>query len=436
MRFFEILRLVWQNIAENKTKVMLTSLGLIVGSATIVLVIAIGQGGQAAVAEQFKNLNAGSIDVKSSGTAFAPGSMPPPEFFARLAPGTIPGAGTSGRTGGTSNFSRRIDRARLTRLTGEDAATLRELVPNLEEVTLFVSQSTKVFGGMLEEETDATVIGAQANYQTVNNLKLLYGSFIASEPSEADRYTAVIGYTLAQDMFGYPAYALDDFIAIDDKNYKIIGVLGSMGSVSSGIGSDTAVYVPYDTAVKTIIGVTAEPVITCVASGVEHVEQAIANIQTILKDNHPDGNFSVTDAGSAMQAASGSAETLAMLLFAVATIVFLVGGIGVMNVLFVSVKERTPEIGILKAVGCPAGTILAEFLLEAVFMGVAGGLLGIAASFGLIPVLEALGMRLEPTAVGYLLAVLFAVVTAGLFGFYPAYKASRLVPIEALALNA
>jgi putative ABC transport system permease protein len=137
-----------------------------------------------------------------------------------------------------------------------------------------------------------------------------------------------------------------------------------------------------------------------------------------------------------MAAATSSANTLAMRLFAVATIVFIVGGIGVMNVLFVSVKERTPEIGILKAVGCPAGTILAEFLLEAVFMGVAGGLLGIASSFGLVPLLEMLGMRLEPTLTGYLLAVVFAVVTAGLFGLYPALKASKLVPIEALALNA
>jgi putative ABC transport system permease protein len=245
----------------------------------------------------------------------------------------------------------------------------------------------------------------------------------------------VIGYTLAQEIFEYPAYALDDYITIDEKNYKIVGVLEEMGSVSSGISSDSAIYIPYTTAIKYIFGNRAEPTITAVASDVAYVESAIENIQTVLKDNYPTGNFSLSDAGSAMEAAASSADTLAMLLFAVATIVFAVGGIGVMNVLFVSVKERTPEIGILKAVGCPSGTILVEFLLEAVFMGVTGGVLGVASSFGFIPILEALGMHLEPTLLGYLLALIFAVATAGLFGFYPAYKASKLVPIEALALN-
>ena len=436
MRFLEILRMVWINILENKSKVMLTSLGLIVGSATIVLVIAIGQGGQAEVAEQFKNLNAGSIDIKATDTAFVPGMLPP-DFFAGGVPGGGGGggAGTRGGTGGSSTI-RRVNPSRRVRLSEEDAETLRELVPNLEVVTISASQTTKVFGGIAEEETDATVVGVKPEYRQVHNLSLLYGDFITDEDNTTTRYAAVVGFTLATDMFGHPAYALDDYISIDGKNYRIVGVLDEMGSVASGIGSDKAVYVPYTTGVKTIFGNTADPVITCVSTEISKVEQAIANIQTVLKANHADGNFSVTDAGSAMAAAKSSANTLAMLLFAVATIVFIVGGIGVMNVLFVSVKERTPEIGILKAVGCPAGTILAEFLLEAVFMGVAGGLLGIASSFGLVPLLEMLGMRLEPTLTGYLLAVVFAVVTAGLFGLYPAFKASKLVPIEALALNA
>ena len=359
MRLFEILRLVWQNIVENKSKVMLTSLGLIVGSATIVLVIAIGQGGQAEVAEQFKNLNAGSIDIKATDTAFVPGMLPPDFFAGGLPPGVVPssGAGLRGGTGAAS-AARRINPSRRVRLTEEDAESLRQLVPHLEEVSISASDGTQVFGGILEEETDATVVGVQQNYQKVHNLSVLYGEFIADEEGDANRYTAVIGFTLAQEMFGHPAFALEDFIAIDGKNYKIIGVLKEMGSVASGISSDNGVFVPYDTAVKTIIGNAANPIITCVATGVEYVEQAIVNIQTILKDNHADGNFSVTDAGGAMAAATSSANTLAMLLFAVATIVFIVGGIGVMNVLFVSVKERTPEIGILKAVGCPAGTIL------------------------------------------------------------------------------
>ena len=136
-----------------------------------------------------------------------------------------------------------------------------------------------------------------------------------------------------------------------------------------------------------------------------------------------------------MDAATSSANTLAMLLLAVASIVFVVGGIGIMNVLFVSVKERTQEIGILKAIGCPAGSILLEFLLEAVFMGFAGGILGIVVSFALVPVIEIFGMRLETGVTGCVLALVFALFTGTLFGFYPAYRASKLAPIEALTLN-
>jgi putative ABC transport system permease protein len=438
MRLTEILRLVWRNLLENKIKVMLTSLGLVVGTATIVLVIAIGQGGKEQVSAQFKNLNAGSIEVKVSSSAI-PGMGGMPGAGVMPMPGANQGGrGSSGGSGfgAAGDIMRQINRLRPVRLDEEDLQTITELVPNIERATIWLSQSTEVFGGTLEEATDATLVGALEGYDAVNNLTLLYGDFIAEDAYEAERYTAVLGYDLALEIFGHPALAPGDYVEIEDKNYRVVGVLAQMGSVSNGISPDSALYIPYQTALKYIVGNNVQPVITCVATGVEHVEQAIANIETVLKDNHSGSNFSITDAGVAMQAAASSANTLAMLLFAVATIVFVVGGIGVMNVLFVSVRERTPEIGILKAVGCPASTILIEFLLEAVFMGVAGGILGIASSFALVPLLESLGMTLKTTAAGYLLAFMFSVASGAIFGFYPAYKASQLVPIEALALNA
>ncbi|HQQ89452.1 MAG TPA: FtsX-like permease family protein, partial [Oscillospiraceae bacterium] len=201
------------------------------------------------------------------------------------------------------------------------------------------------------------------------------------------------------------------------------------------ISPDTAIYVPYATAEKYIFGSTADPTITAVASDVSTIDTVMADIDTILTENHPNSYFDVSDAGSLMEAATSSANTLSTMLLAVASIVFVVGGIGIMNVLFVTVKERTEEIGVLKAIGCSNMTILMEFVLEAVTIGVIGGILGVAVSFAADPLLSMFDVRLEPTVYGYLLAIVFAILTGTVFGFYPAYKASKLVPVEALSLD-
>lgn len=447
MRFGEVLRLVWINLIGNKNRMLMTSLGIVVGAATIVLVIAVGQGGQADVADQFKNLNAGAIEVTATDEApmgemmdrmgggmpsFGGGGMPSfggggggggmPSFGG----GGMPGGGGGG--GGSSSLSG-------TRMTEEDVEDLKELVPNLAEVTILMSGDIEVFGGELEEAVTATVVGAQEAYQDVSNLSVLYGRFLTDEDESATDYVAVIGYDLAEEIFGSAMYACGDYLEIEDKNYEIVGVLEQMGSVSSGISPDSAVYIPYSTAEKYVFGTTVEPTIAAVAEDVEDVEPCMADIEAVMTENYPDAYFEVTDAGSAMEAASSSADTLAMLLLAVASIVFVVGGIGIMNVLFASVQERTQEIGILRAIGCARGTILLEFLLEANFVSLLGGLAGVGLSFAVMPVVEMLGVRCEASLWGAVLAFLFAMLTGTVFGFYPAWKASRLVPIQALNLN-
>lgn len=464
MRIGEILRLVWINIIENKFKMMLTSLGIIVGAATIVLVIAIGRGGQADVADQFKNLNAGAIEV-SIGTGVdmdaimsGMGDMPSFNFDSMpdFSSGTMPGGGSSSGGGNrSSNFAGGGGSAPSmgggggmaiigggggglignTRMTISDVNDIKSLVSGLEEVTLLQSGETAVYGGDLEEEQTATVVGVLEDYQYVSNLSVLYGRFIEEDDDTYGEYVAVIGYGLAEEIFTYAAYAYGDYLEIDGKNYEIVGVLEEMGSVSSGISPDQAVYLPYSTAQKHIFGNTVLPEIAAVAANVSDVPRIMEDIETVLTENYPNAYFDVTDAGSAMEVASSSADTLALLLLAVASIVFIVGGIGIMNVLFVSVKERTMEIGILKAVGCSKKTILMEFLLEANLISVLGGILGVAAGYALMPAVEWAGMRVEESMTGAILALAFAVFTGTLFGFYPAWKASRLVPIQALNLE-
>lgn len=457
MQLSEVLRLVWINIIENKFKMMMTSLGIIVGAATIVIVIAIGRGGQADVADQFKNLNAGAIDVSvgdgvdmdamvQGGPGGMAGSMPQMDFneirqrIARsggsvtFSAGGPPGMGGGGSFGGGMGGGSSSRRA-ATRLTIDDVEDIRSLVEGLKEVTILQSGETSIYGGSLEEERTSTVVGVYADYRNVSNLSVLYGRFLEEADAEYEDYVCVIGYGLAEELFTYAAYAYGDYLTIDGKNYEIVGVLNSMGSVSSGISPDEAVYLPYTTAQKQIFGATAEPKIAAVAEDVADVPQAMEDIQALLTENYPDAFFDIADAGSAMEAASSSANTLALLLLGVASIVFIVGGIGIMNVMFVSVKERTSEIGLLKAVGCSKKTILLEFLLEACIISVIGGVAGVGVSFGLLPLVELLGMRVEASLWGYLLALVFAVFTGTVFGFYPAWKASRLVPIEAMNLE-
>lgn len=472
MRFSEILRLVWLNIIANKAKMMLTTLGIIVGSATIVLVIAVGQGGKADVADQFKNLNAGAIDVSigdgidmdaifgsmPSIPGMGGGSMPSfgggggmPSFGGGMPSfgGGSRGSGSRGSGGGSmpsfggggggmpsfGGSSSAAPKGKEAQLDMQDVEDIKTLVSNVEEVALIQSDETTVFGGDLEEETSKTVVGVTSNYAAVSNLETLYGRFIEDSDNEETSYVCVLGYSVAEEIFTYAAYAYGDFLEVNGKKYEIVGVLSEMGSVSSGISPDTAVYLPYNTAEKYVFRSTGDILITAIASDLDKVEEVMTDIETVLTENHPNTSFDIEDSGSAMEAASSSADTLSTLLFAVASIVFIVGGIGIMNVLFVSVKERTPEIGILKAIGCHKKTIMLEFLMEANIISVLGGIVGVALSFGLVPLMELTGTRMEPTLYGYILAILFAVFTGTVFGIYPAWKASRLVPIEALSLN-
>ncbi len=446
MRLGEITHLVWINIRESKFKVFLTSLGIIVGSATIILVIAVGHGGEVDVQNEFKTLNAGAINISVSTQAEMADQFR--SMIAGFAGGGMPGGGMPGGNGGGNNNTRRTTgagpgggggffggnmRSQNVTLSATDVNDISSNVNGLSDICIYNSGSKSVDGGDLTAATDYTVIGATPDYESMSNLGMLQGDFYTDDDESSKNKVAVIGYTLAQDIFGSAYSAYGDTVSIEGKNYEIVGVLSKMGSVSSGTSPDETIFIPYATGIKYVFGNQANPQIMAIASDVNQVANEITNIKAILSDDHPKATFTVTDAGSSMKAATSSADTLSMLLLAVAVIVFIVGGIGIMNVMFVSVKERTQEIGILKALGSSKRDILLEFLMEAMFISIMGGVLGIGAGFALVPLIRLTGMTVVPLAVSGVYSVLFAIVTGTVFGFYPAWKASRLMPIEALS---
>ncbi|MBO5030721.1 MAG: ABC transporter permease [Lachnospiraceae bacterium] len=444
MRISELLRLVFINLSQNKFKVILTSVGIIVGSATIMLVLAIGTGGQMEVAEQFKNLNAGAIDIsyESNAVEFGGGGFGGgmPEMGAAPSGGGRRGGFGGGmpEMGGGSfgggfgrNNDDRMNQEKII-LSEDDMEDLEVFVPNLSDVTISYTTTCETEGGSLEEAASYTIAGVKSNYASISNMTMTIGEFLTEDNDEKKEKYCVLGSSVAKELFDSAYSAYGDVVYIDSRPYTVSGVLEEMGSVSSGISPDTAIFIPYETGIKYITGQNISPTITVIAADVNEVEDVIANIEIVLADSYPNAEFTISDAGTKMEAASKSNDTLQLLLIAMAAIVFVVGGIGIMNVLFVSVKERTNEIGILKALGCSKKDILLEFLFEASVMSFIGAVLGVIAALGITPIIESFSVRVELSVTGAGLSLAFGVLTGTVFGFYPAYKASSLIPVVAL----
>ena len=389
----EIFRAVFANIMVNKFRVFLTALGIIVGSLTIILVVGIGKGSQASVEEQFAKLNVGTIYVMSL-------------------------------QGSTANVA----------LTMDDLKAIQENSSSIKDST--ISINGKAPTSYLNNSLTGSVSGVTDNFMALNNLKLTQGEFISPGDSESLKKVAVVGSDLAETLFGEDlSEAVGKAITINKRKFEVIGVLARLGDTTQGINLDESVLVPYNVASKYVLGTSVKPRIIALASDVDHVASAIDEITTILNERYKGKfgmYFQVRDAGSKLVAAQDSANTMSVLLIAVAAIVLIVGGIGIMNVLFVSIKERTKEIGILKAIGARRRDILLQFLLESVIISASGGLVGIGLSFAVLPLMGYLDLRVIPSMYGNVLAMVFAVATGTFFGYYPAAKASRLRPIDAL----
>ena len=393
----EIVKMAFESLLTNKTRTFLSMLGIIIGVSTVITVFAIGQGAQQAVDEQFQGLSANSIIV-----------MP------------MRGKGVTGSS----------------KLKTADSQVIIENSNHLSEATAIIQGNVSV--SFESKDASFDVLGIESNYFEMSNIEINQGRLLNNEDIENDERVAILGTNVIETLFLENDEVLGQSIRINGKTIEIIGTIAETGRSIGKNSLDDAIFLPNTTAEKSILGDKGFIMIYTLADDINNIEIATKELIEILREEHQlkdsqEDDFRLMDAGAMVGAAQDSAKLMTFLLTSVAAIVLLVSGIGIMNVMFVTVAERTKEIGISKAIGGKQEDILGQFLLESVILSTIGGLLGIALGSLIIPILSKLEvMALAFSWTGPIIGFGFSVIVGIFFGFYPALKASRLDPVDAL----
>jgi putative ABC transport system permease protein len=395
-------RIALRALGRNKLRSFLTMLGIIIGVGAVIAMVAIGEGAKALVRQQIASLGTNLLIIL---------------------PGTVTVGGARTGLGGRQS------------LTDADAKAIMSQIPIVSGASPVLRQVQQVIGG--EQNWSTPVQGVAPEFQQIRDWKLADGRFISQADIDSTAKVALIGQTVAYNLFG-DENPLGNVIRIKKIPFQIVGVLDIKGQSSSGTDQDDTVMVPYTTMMKRIMGVTYIQQITVAASSADLTEQAKDQITLLLRERHKirpgnDDDFMIRNLSDIAEAASNSATVMAILLGSIASVSLLVGGIGIMNIMLVSVTERTREIGIRMAVGARSRDILLQFIVEAIVMAAIGGALGIAigvASSQIIHRVMEWPVIVRPDVV--MIAILVSGGVGVFFGFYPAQKAAHLDPIEAL----
>jgi putative ABC transport system permease protein len=407
MSFLALLRIALRALAVNKLRSALTMLGIVIGVGAVIVMIAVGAGAQARVEEQIRALGSNLLLV-------------------------MPGSTTAGgvRMGFGSGST----------LTEDDVVAINREIPEALAAPALRGSAQVIWGNA---NWSTQIFGVTPEYLDVRQWPLVAGrTFEPAEMAGAAK-VALIGATVAKQLFG-AADPLDQSIRIKRVPFTVIGVLDTKGQSLMGTDQDDLILVPIKTARSRVLGTASaarnRTVGTIWVKAADSVDTKVVEEQVrgLLRQRHriqagADDDFSLRNLQEVMAAQEASSRVLALLLAAVASVSLLVGGIGIMNIMLVSVTERTREIGLRMAVGARTRDILGQFLVEAVTLSLIGGLIGVALGMGTsLAIAELAGWRIviSPQAVG--LAVAFAFVIGVFFGFYPARKAARLNPVEAL----
>lgn len=387
-------------LKSNKARTLLSMLGIIIGVATVIVVFGIGEAAKQSIANQFKNLSVTSIFVMDS----------------------------RGRPGAQTASSK---------LSENDVFAILQKSQYITQATAIKQGNASV--SYSRTDTSLTVYGSNFSLFEMTNLKLLHGKIFSEEDNITRSKVVVLGYGVAEQLFGDDLEnGIGQIISVANKKVEVVGILSENGAGMPMMSFDNAVFAPYQTADKTLLGARGSMRLLLLADKPENVSLAMEEIALILREEHrlkdtQADDFSLMDAGSMVGAAQESANIMAMLLTSVAAIVLLVSGIGIMNVMLVSVAERTKEIGIAKAIGAKRANIMFQFLSEAVTLSMIGGALGILLAMSAVPLINRFGvLSVTMSYTGSIIGFLFSVFVGIFFGIYPAWKASRLDPVDAL----
>lgn len=403
MNAANLIKIALRALANNKLRGFLTMLGIIIGVASVITMLAIGQGSKKSIQAQISEMGSNMIMIQPGGDMF----------------------------GGV-------------RQSAEDMETLKladyESIVNDTRYVAAVSPSVNSSGQVVNGANNAptTIYGISPDYMEIRRYEMEDGEMFTDQDIQTAAKVCVVGKTVVDNLFPGGENPVGKVIRFQKLPFRIVGVLKSKGYNSMGMDQDDLILAPYTTIQKKVLAITHLQGINCSALKEEYTDQAIEEITEILRQNHrlkamDEDDFTIRSQQELSEMLTTTTDMMTMLLAAVAGISLLVGGIGIMNIMYVSVTERTREIGLRMSIGAKGIDILAQFLIESILISVTGGLIGVLLGVGaalLVNIVANFPIYIQPWSV--ILSFAVCTVTGVFFGWYPAKKAAQLDPIEAI----
>ena len=398
-----LFKIALRALANNKLRAFLTMLGIIIGVASVITMLAIGQGSKKSIQQQISEMGSNMIMIH-------------------------PGADMRGGV--------RQDPSAMQTLKLADYEALRDETNFLSAISPNVSSSGQLIAG--NNNYPASVNGVGTEYLDIRQLTVENGEMFTEADIQTSAKVCVIGKTIQENLFPTGEDPVGRIIRFNQVPFRVVGVLKAKGYNSMGMDQDDLILAPYTTIQKKVLAITHLQGITCSALKEEYTDQAIDEISEILRRNHKlkesdDDDFTIRSQQELSTMLTSTTDMMTVLLAAVAGISLLVGGIGIMNIMYVSVTERTREIGLRMSIGAKGIDILAQFLIESILISVTGGLIGVVFGVGAALVVNGVAhfpIYIQPWSV--ILSFAVCTVTGVFFGWYPAKKAAQLDPIEAI----